>query len=143
VLWAREARPAPWDREWLRHLGGYLGFGGELPAGKLNAGQKLYFWFALAAALGLTATGILMTWPGGLRAGLPLAYTLHDLLAIAVLCGVTAHFYLAVVANPGALRGVIEGTVGRSWARDHHSRWAAGRAPSAVIGRHRFYNDVE
>ena len=137
ALWAREARPAPWDREWLRHLGGYLGFGGELPAGKLNAGQKLYFWFALAAVLGLTATGLLMTWPGGLRAWLPLAYTLHDLLAIAVLCGVTAHFYLAVVANPGALRGVIEGSVGRSWARDHHSRWAAERAPDAPDGEAR------
>jgi len=53
------------------------------------------------------------------------ACTLHDLLAILVLCGVAAHFYLAVVVNPGALRGVIEGTVGRSWAREHHPRWEA------------------
>jgi formate dehydrogenase gamma subunit len=125
TLWARDARPAPYDREWLRHLGGYLGFRGELPAGRLNAGQKLYFWFAAAAGVVLVGTGALMTWPGVLRAWLPFAYTLHDLLAILMLVGVAVHFYLAVVANPGALRGVIEGTVNAAWARDHHSRWEA------------------
>jgi formate dehydrogenase gamma subunit len=134
ALWMREARPAPGDRDWLRHLGGYLGFRGPLPAGKLNAGQKLYFWFVLAAGLGLGVTGILMTWPGLLPSGLAFAYTLHDLLAILVLCGVTAHFYLAVVVNPGALRGVIEGTVGATWAREHHPRWGAAPA-SAAPGR--------
>jgi hypothetical protein len=39
ALWVREARPAG-DRDWLRHLGGYLGFRGHLPAGKLNAGAE-------------------------------------------------------------------------------------------------------
>jgi formate dehydrogenase subunit gamma len=85
------------SHDWLRHAGGYLGFRGRLPAGKLNAGQKLYFWFVMAAGFGLTASGILMYWQAPLPFWLPLAFTLHDLLAILVLCGVTAHFYLAVV----------------------------------------------
>ena len=123
ALWVREARPAPWDREWIRHAGGYLGFRGALPAGKLNAGQKLFFWLVAAAGLGLTATGLLMTWGGLASAWLPFVYTLHDLLAVAILCGVAAHVYLAVVANPGSLRGILEGKVGKTWAREHHSRW--------------------
>jgi formate dehydrogenase gamma subunit len=132
AFWLREARPEPGDRDWLRHVGGYLGFRGHLPAGRLNAGQKLYFWFVAAAGLALTLTGLLMYWPGLLPSALSFAYTLHDLLAVLALCGVAAHFYLAVVVNPGALRGILEGTVGASWAREHHPGWkaaAAGAAP--------------
>jgi len=125
ALWVREARPAPWDRDWLRHAGGYLGFAGPLPAGKMNAGQKLFFWLVAIAGLGLAVTGILMTRDGLTSTWLPFVYTLHDLLAILVLCGVAAHVYLAVVANPGALRGILDGSVGKTWAKEHHPRWDA------------------
>jgi formate dehydrogenase subunit gamma len=123
LLWRRDARLATWDREWFRRVGGYLGFQGKVPAGKLNAGQKSYFWFVASAGTGLVLTGMLMFWPDMLPGWLSVAYTLHDLLAILFFCGVIVHFYLAVVANPGSLQGIIDGTVSASWAREHHPLW--------------------
>ncbi|MBN2371592.1 MAG: hypothetical protein JXO72_14010, partial [Vicinamibacteria bacterium] len=84
------------------------------------------------AGFGLTATGILMNWDCIAPTWLSFAYTLHDVLAVLVLCGVTAHFYLAVIVNPGALRGIIDGTVGASWIREHHSRWEAKAAGAGI-----------
>lgn len=126
ALWVRHARLRPGDLQWLRHLGGYLGFKGKLPAGKFNAGQKLYFWFSLLCGLGLAATGILMSFRGALPSWMPLVYTLHDGLAILLICAVLAHFYLAIVACPGSLRAILEGKVSRCWAQEHHPDWRAG-----------------
>lgn len=123
ALWLRDARLSPEDRLWFRHLGGYLGYSGRLPAGKLNAGQKLYFWLVALTGLGLVATGIVMAWGKPSAAWSPFVYTLHDVLALLMILGVLAHFYLAVVANPGALRGVIDGEVPADWARKHHPDW--------------------
>jgi len=91
----RSARFAAYDWRWLRYLGGYFGCGGPLPAGKFNAGQKMFFWFVVLCGLGLSASGILMFFWDGLRSWMPFAYTIHDGLAILLVCGVLAHFYLA------------------------------------------------
>jgi formate dehydrogenase subunit gamma len=123
-LGASEARPVAWDCEWLRRYGGYLGFQGTLPAGKLNAGQKIYFWFIATTGIVLFLTGILMYWHEILPGWHSLIYTLHDLLAIFVLCGVILHFYLSVVVNPGSLGGMVDGSVSVSWARKHHPLWS-------------------
>ncbi|MFZ2088016.1 MAG: multiheme c-type cytochrome, partial [Desulfobaccales bacterium] len=52
ILWAKDARFAPYDKEWLKKQGGY--FGGqevEVPAGRLNAGQKIFLWLSLALSV--------------------------------------------------------------------------------------------
>lgn len=134
-LWLRDARFAPGDRIWFRHLGGYLGYSGPLPAGKLNAGQKLYFWFVGLAGVGLALTGVLMAWGNLSAAWAPLVYTLHDVLGVLMILGVLAHFYLAVVANPGALRGVVEGEVTADWAREHHPDWTPPQGTAAESSR--------
>jgi formate dehydrogenase subunit gamma len=122
-FWLRSGRFAAHDWRWLRYLGGYFGFGGALPAGKFNAGQKIYFWFVVLCGLGLFATGVLMSFRDGVRSWLPLAYTIHDGLAILFVSAVVAHFYLAVVAVPGALRAILEGKVSTRWAQHHHPEW--------------------
>lgn len=123
VLWLKDARLGRQDRTWLRHWGGYLGFAGHLPAGKLNAGQKLYFWIAATVGGGLVATGALMALGCASAAWSPFVYTLHDLLAIVLTVAAVGHIYLAVIANPGAMQAVTEGTVTESWARHHHPQW--------------------
>ena len=47
IIWIRCALFKKYDFTWLRHIGGYLGYKGELKSGKFNAGQKLWFWMVI------------------------------------------------------------------------------------------------
>lgn len=124
VRWARTALFCAFDRTWFAHVGGYFGTGEELPAGKFNAGQKLYFWLALACVAALAGTGAIMGWGGEpLRAWLPVAHTLHATLALTFCVIALGHLYLAVLANPGSLKAIMLGKVSRNWALYHHSKW--------------------
>jgi formate dehydrogenase subunit gamma len=112
------------DRQWLARLGGYFGDGGELPAGKFNAGQKIFFCLLVFCGLGQLITGLTMYFSPGLSGSWSQAiFTLHDTLGILLILLVLGHIYLAVFVNPGALRAVFEGKVSRAWARHHHPQW--------------------
>jgi formate dehydrogenase gamma subunit len=124
LLWERAAWFRGYDRIWFARLGGYFSNGEDLPAGKFNAGQKVYFWVVVVCIVGLAGTGAVMGFGGeGLRHWLPIAYTLHDTLALIVSACVLGHVYLAVLANPGSLKAIMIGKVSRSWALHHHSKW--------------------
>ncbi len=125
ILWRRDARFAPYDREWLRQRGGYLG-GRELeaPAGRLNAGQKIFFWLTGGLTLIMALTGILLIF----KNSLPLTFnclmsTVHGFFAIIFVAAVLAHAYLGTIANPGTFSAMVTGKVGRLWAKKHHSEW--------------------
>ncbi len=125
VLWYRDARFAPYDREWLRQRGGYLGGQeGEAPAGRLNAGQKIFFWLTMVLTLIMGVSGILLI----CKAGLPLGWnfflsTVHGFFAIIFVAAVLAHGYLGTIANPGTFSAMVTGKVSRRWAQKHHSEW--------------------
>ncbi len=124
-LWFRDARFAPYDREWLRRHGGY--FGGkevEVPAGRLNAGQKIFFWLTGALTLIMGVTGVLLIF----KSSLPLTFnclmsTIHGFFAILLVAAVIAHAYLGTIANPGTWSAMVTGKVSRVWAKKHHSEW--------------------
>jgi len=134
IVWVRSARLVAYDWRWLHYLGGYFGFKGTLPAGKFNAGQKIYFWFAIICSLGLAATGIAMSFYQEFQLWMPLIYTIHDGLAILLVFGVLVHFYLGAVANPGSLEAIFEGTVSTTWAKHHHPDWKAEASSSPDSG---------
>lgn len=118
AVWRKDAQFAACDLVWLRHFGGYLGYKGQCPAGKFNAGQKCYYYAVMALGAVLGTTGLAMVCgQGSVRAW---AYTLHDFAAISILVILLLHFYLASLANPGALRGIVTGRVTRTWAKHHH-----------------------
>ena len=125
ALWARDARFAACDREWLAKRGGY--FGGrevDVPAGRLNAGQKIFLWLTTILTLIMGATGVLLIF----KNSLPLTFnclmsTIHGLLAVVFAAAVIAHGYLGTIANPGTWRALVDGKVSRKWARKHHSEW--------------------
>jgi formate dehydrogenase gamma subunit len=125
ILWYQDARFASYDREWLRQHGGY--FGGkevEAPAGRLNAGQKIFFWLTGGLTLIMGLTGILLIF----RNSLPLTFncllsTVHGFFAILFVAAVLAHGYLGTIANPGTFSAMVTGKVSRLWAKKHHSEW--------------------
>ncbi|MFJ8078603.1 cytochrome b/b6 domain-containing protein [Streptomyces sp. NPDC096176] len=116
-------RFAPHDREWLRAVRRRDRWASARPAGKFNAGQKIYAAWIAGAVLVMLGTGLLM-WFTDLA---PLVWRtsatfVHDWLALAVGIVVAGHIAMAL-ADPEARRGMRTGSVERQWSRDRHSKW--------------------
>ncbi|MFD3654702.1 cytochrome b/b6 domain-containing protein [Streptomyces sp. NPDC058620] len=120
---SRLNRFAPYDRQWLRAALRRDHRDASRPAGKFNAGQKLYAAWIAGALLVMLGTGLLM-WFTGIA---PLVWRtsatfVHDWLALAVGIVLAAHMAMAL-ADPEARRGMRTGSVERRWARRRHPQW--------------------
>jgi formate dehydrogenase subunit gamma len=124
LQWRRDMRFVSYDRQWLRRAGGYLSRSHpHLPAGRFNAGQKLWFRATLLLGVVLGVTGLLLYYPGGL--GLTpwiqvVLYVIHSAGAVAMVSGVVLHVYLATVAIPGSLKAMLTGRMDEGLIRVHH-----------------------
>lgn len=120
-------RFGPHDRAWLRAALRRRRGPGDRPAGKFNAGQKLYAAWIAGAALVMLGTGLLMwftelaplVWRNG-------ATFVHDWLALTIGVVLAGHIRMAL-ADPEARRGMRSGSVGRPWARREHPLWDPDR----------------
>ncbi|MGW5424470.1 cytochrome b/b6 domain-containing protein [Streptomyces sp. NPDC003943] len=117
---ARLSRFTPLDRAWLRAV---RTRGPHRPAGKFNAGQKLYAQWTLGSMLVILGTGVLM-WlthlaPVSLRTG---ASFVHDWLAVAIAAVTAGHVRMAA-RDPEARLGMRTGLVDRGWAEREHPQW--------------------
>ncbi|MEU9027503.1 cytochrome b/b6 domain-containing protein [Streptomyces sp. NPDC048383] len=119
-------RFGPHDRVWLRSA---LRRRGPRPAGKFNAGQKLYAAWLAGAVLVMLGTGLLMWFTGlaplAVRTG---ATFVHDWLALAVGIVLAGHIGKAP-GDPEARRGLRTGYVARWWAEHEHPLWRPGDGP--------------
>lgn len=125
-------RFAVYDRQWLRAARKRRTGPKARPAGKFNAGQKIYAGWIAGAVLVMMFTGLLM-WFMGL---LPFisrtsAIFVHDCLAWAITFVVIGHIRKAM-QDPEARLGMRTGYVSRSWAARHHSRWLPDERPDAA-----------
>ncbi|MEV7181232.1 cytochrome b/b6 domain-containing protein [Kitasatospora sp. NPDC093679] len=120
------------DRRWLRAV---RRRSHDRPAGKFNAGQKLYAAWIAGAVLVMLGTGLLMWFthlaPLVWRTG---ATFVHDWLAVAVGVVVGGHVWMAV-RDPEARRGMRTGLVDRRWAAREHPEWDLGDERAAQDGR--------
>ncbi|MFE0458788.1 cytochrome b/b6 domain-containing protein [Kitasatospora sp. NPDC058965] len=110
----------PYDRAWLR---GVLRRSSHRPAGKFNAGQKLFAGWIAGAAVVMVGTGLLMWFthlaPLVWRTG---ATFVHDWLALAIGVVVLGHLFMAF-NDPEARRGMRTGRVDQLWATREHPLW--------------------
>ncbi|NPA48551.1 MAG: formate dehydrogenase subunit gamma [Thermodesulfobacteria bacterium] len=102
--------PAPYDLKWFLVLGGYLSRRTRpVPAGKFNAGQKLWFWVGTAGGLVMFYTGYKLY-----QFTAPVSYLrevlkIHLYLGLAVLGLFLIHLYMSVIAVKGALQSMLTG----------------------------------
>ncbi|GAA3502691.1 formate dehydrogenase subunit gamma [Streptomyces prasinosporus] len=120
---ARLNRFGPHDRVWLRATLRRDRRPASRPAGKFNAGQKLYAAWIAGATLVMLGTGLLM-WFTHLT---PLVWRtaatfVHDWLALTVGIVLAGHVGMAL-ADPEARRGLRTGSVRREWAEREHPLW--------------------
>jgi len=122
LVWFRDMLLAKSDARWLRALGGYFGRHGILPAGKFNAGQKIFFWMLSVCGLALIVTGTAMAvlLRTSLGSSLALLYTVHDIAGVLFMVLIITHFYLGAILNPHSLRSIFGGKVSRQWVGEHH-----------------------
>ncbi|QMU69247.1 cytochrome b/b6 domain-containing protein [Streptacidiphilus sp. P02-A3a] len=121
-------RFGPQDKGWvwraMRHGTGMAG-----PAGKFNAGQKLYSALIAGLVVVMVGTGLMMWFtalsPLNLRTG---ASYVHDWLALAIGLLVLGHIRMAM-KDPEARHGMRTGWVTRSWARREHRLWEEQERP--------------
>lgn len=124
IIWFKDAMFASYDKQWVRMLGGYLGYRGEVPAGRFNAGQKMFYWYTAIFGLAMSITGIFMIFrPSFQLAWVCITTTLHALIGFILIAGVLAHAYLGTIANPGTWRVLVDGFVTKEWAEHHHPLW--------------------
>ncbi|GAA2133483.1 formate dehydrogenase subunit gamma [Kitasatospora kazusensis] len=117
---SRLNRFAPYDREWLRAV---LRRSYRRPAGKFNAGQKLYASWTAGAVLVMMGTGLLMWFthlaPLAWRTG---ATFVHDWLTLALAVVLFGHIRMAL-KDPEARLGLRTGSVDEGWAAREHPDW--------------------
>jgi formate dehydrogenase subunit gamma len=116
-------RFGPHDRTWLRAALHRDKRHSSRPAGKFNAGQKLYASWIAGATLVMLGTGLMM-WFTHLT---PLLWRtsatfVHDWLALTIGIVLAGHIGMAL-ADPESRRGMRTGSVGKDWADQQHPLW--------------------
>jgi len=121
IMWVRWMLPTLDDVKWMMIVGGYLNKDKKpVPAGKFNAGQKLWFWVATVGGVVMIATGAAMYFQD-FRLDILVQYgisqidflrasaIIHNLLGLVVLALFLTHVYMSVFAIKGAIHSIITG----------------------------------
>lgn len=120
-MWVASMIPSKDDIKWMMILGGYLNKRKDpIPAGKFNAGQKMWFWIATLGGMVMIATGAVMYYQD-FKLGILVSYGIsqidflrgsaivHNVLGMAVLALFLTHVYMSVFAIKGAIHSIITG----------------------------------
>jgi formate dehydrogenase subunit gamma len=119
------------DAEWLKQGGGFIK-SRHAPAGRFNPGEKLVYWFSLAAGVTVSASGFLLLFPffGTDIADMQLAQVIHAVVAVLFVALILGHVYIGTLGMEGAFEAMGTGEVDLNWAKEHHDRWLAQQLAS-------------
>jgi formate dehydrogenase subunit gamma len=121
IMWIREMMPTMDDVKWMMILGGYLSkVKRPIPAGKFNAGQKMWFWVCTFGGILMILTGAAMyfqdfTLPVLATYGitqidfLRACAIIHNVMGMAVAALFFTHVYMSMFAIKGAIHSMISG----------------------------------
>lgn len=121
TMWVAKMLPTADDLKWIKILGGYLNRRKDpIPAGKFNAGQKMWFWLSTLGGLVMILTGaalyfqdfelaILVKYGISQIDFLRASAIVHNILGLAVLGLFMTHVYMSVFAIRGAIHSIVTG----------------------------------
>lgn len=124
VMWLKDMLPQLHDLAWMIILGGYLSKEKKpVPAGKFNAGQKMYFWFATFGGFVMAYTGYVI-WGMGADLDTVRLYTIiHNVLGMGIVAFYLTHVYMSVFAIAGSLESMKTGYKPKDEVDILHSRY--------------------
>jgi len=140
VMWIWYNFPTRVDMAWLKSAGGMFSKSSHPSAGRMNAGEKIWFWLLATVGVVVCLTGLAMVapvydialpawanslpWISGTRADMQQANLLHGGLAIVWTAIALGHIYIGTAGTEGAFEGMATGYVSEEWAVQHHDLWA-------------------
>ncbi|MDH5355197.1 MAG: formate dehydrogenase subunit gamma [Gammaproteobacteria bacterium] len=124
AVWLRQSLFVKVDWDWFKRFGGYFG-GPHVSTGKVNAGEKVWYWSLLVAGIALCISGVYLLFPnfGWERETIQLSNIVHSISSIYLIGFSFLHIYLGSIGNEGALEGMLSGKVDAGWAQQHHDLW--------------------
>jgi len=134
VIWIQHNIPRWIDVLWFLKGGGMVG-DAHPSAGRMNGGEKVWFWWIASVGLVVCATGLVMDFPAqilgtlgtpeglGVRETIQWSNSLHAVSAVAWSLFFFGHAYIGTVGTEGALQGMTTGRVDYNWAVQHHDLW--------------------
>ncbi|QNB44929.1 formate dehydrogenase subunit gamma [Thermanaerosceptrum fracticalcis] len=137
VMYFKASLFKKYDLEWFKYMGGYLTKKEmHLPAGKLNAGQKVFFWLSATLSIFIIVSGYILVFPQNYHINIAMvAALIHGLSALILFAAVLGHAYLGTAANPGTFQVLLHGKVAREWAKAHHPEWVKELEQSSASGK--------
>ena len=124
LSWMRYNIPSKTDLQWFRNMGGMLG-GPRPHAGRINAGEKGWFWLVFLFGVGMGISGILLDFPiwGQSRFIMQLSHVTHVTLAVLFVTASFGHIYVGTIGTEGVFEGMWTGYVDAVWAQQHNDLW--------------------
>lgn len=124
LIWLKDMLPMPCDIAWLFIMGGYLSKKKKpIPAGKFNAGQKMWFWLATVGGGIMAYTGWhLYTFQTGTDQ-LRIMLIIHNFLGAALVALFLVHLYMSLFAIKGSITSMITGYKPSEEVEILHSRY--------------------
>lgn len=136
LMWVKYAFFNGDDAKWMMILGGYLSKEKKpIPAGKFNAGQKMWFWIATLGSIIMVVSGAAMFFMDfnsemiknitGLSQIdlLRVMAILHNIVGLMVAALFITHIYMSMFAIKGAVHSIINGHMEEEEVRILHSSW--------------------
>lgn len=132
IMWIWHNFPTLTDLKWFAKGGGL--FGKAHPsAGRMNGGEKVWFWILMTIGVAVCVTGVMMVAPmypsinipfiDTARASLQQATIIHAIAAVVWTAIALGHIYIGTAGTEGAFEGMSTGYVSEEWARQHHDLW--------------------
>ena len=124
LIWIKDMLPARYDLKWIIIMGGYLSKDLKpVPAGKFNAGQKMWFWLATLGGGVMAVTGYyLYCFPGDINIA-RLSAIIHNFLGAAMVALFLVHLYMSIIAIKGSLYSMIDGYKSEAELKILHPRF--------------------
>lgn len=125
VIWVRYNIPRKMDLQWFKNMGGLVGNGPRPHSGKINGGEKGWFWTMFLFGVVVGITGTLLDFPiwGQTRFTMQVSHVIHATAAMLFLAASFGHIYMGTVGAEGAFEGMWEGSVDEVWAQQHADLW--------------------
>ncbi len=112
------------DMKWFAAFGGVIG-DKHPSAGKLNGGEKVWFWTLATIGVAMCVTGLVLDFPnfGQEREVIQISHLIHLVSALILIAFSFGHIYIGTIGTEGALEGMTTGEVDKAWAKQHHDLW--------------------
>jgi len=125
VAWWRDNIPRKRDFLWLKNMGGMIGNGPRPPTGKINAGEKGWFWLMIISSIAVGVTGFLLDFPiwGQDRLVMQVSDVIHGVAGVLFVTASFGHIYMGSVGAEGAFESMVHGKVDVAWAKQHSDLW--------------------